>query len=226
MARGAGSRSRTPTLRSALSEAQRLQLVSINAATLVKVPKPVKPAIVPLDGGAGARRYWMFADRHRLGALFSVALACGLRLGEACGLRWPDVDLETGELQVRQQLQWVGKQSRVAGAEDGQEPEHDRAYHRSCVDALKAHRKRQLEERLKAGERWQDTGSSSRRTAHAAKGRGTRHEGRRRAAPAQRAPRAAPAARRRPKLPHVRFHDLRHSAASAADRRRESSSPR
>lgn len=30
--------------------------------------------------------------------MFSVALACGLRLGEACGLKWDDVDLETGEV--------------------------------------------------------------------------------------------------------------------------------
>lgn len=45
------------------------------------------------------------AERHRLGPLFSLALAYGLRLGEATGLRWEDVDLSTGEIRVRQQLQ-------------------------------------------------------------------------------------------------------------------------
>jgi integrase len=96
------------TLRSALSEAQRLQLVSINAAELVKVPKPKARTIEPLDvDQAGA--FLKVAGKHRLGALFSVALACGLRLGEATGLRWEDVDLESREVRIRQQLQRVGK---------------------------------------------------------------------------------------------------------------------
>jgi integrase len=37
------------TLRSALADAQRLQLVSINAATLVKGPKPTARTITPLE---------------------------------------------------------------------------------------------------------------------------------------------------------------------------------
>jgi integrase len=83
-------------LRSALSDAQRLQLVSINAATLVKVPKPAAARkIAPLDIDQ-ARTFLKTAATHRLDALFSVALACGLRLGEATGLRWDDLDLETG----------------------------------------------------------------------------------------------------------------------------------
>ena len=54
-----------------------------------------------------ARVFLATARTHRLGALFSVTLACGLRLGEATGLKWDDVDLSTGELRVRQQLQVV-----------------------------------------------------------------------------------------------------------------------
>ena len=92
----------------ALSDAQRLQLVAINAATLVKVPTPKARAIAPLDIDA-AGKFLEVAGKHRLGALFSVALACGLRLGEATGLRWEDVDLTTGELRIRQQLQAVEK---------------------------------------------------------------------------------------------------------------------
>jgi integrase len=73
--------------------------VSINAAELVKVPKPKARAIVPLDVDQAK---WLLevASKHRFGALFSVALACGLRLGEATGLRWEDVDLETGEIRI------------------------------------------------------------------------------------------------------------------------------
>lgn len=73
------------------------------------MPQPQKTvAITPLDVNA-AGKFLEVAGTHRLGALFSVALACGLRLGEAKGLRWEDIDLEGGELRVHQQLQAVGK---------------------------------------------------------------------------------------------------------------------
>ena len=43
----------------------------------------------------------------RLVALYSVALALGLRQGEALGLRWQDVDLDRGRIKVVHQLQRV-----------------------------------------------------------------------------------------------------------------------
>lgn len=42
---------------------------------------------------------------HRYGPLFTIAVALGLRLGEVLDLRSSDVDLEKGELRVRQALQ-------------------------------------------------------------------------------------------------------------------------
>src|SRR5262249_53759227 len=97
------------------------------------------------------------ADSHRLGALFSVALACGLRLGEATGLRWEDVDLETGEMRIRQQLQVV-KKALVLPALKTEKSRRTLILPDVCIRALKAHRTRQLQERLKAGPRWVDTG--------------------------------------------------------------------
>ena len=69
-------------LRSALSEARRLQLVSLNAAEFVTVWKPAKKGVSALSLEQ-ATAFLTVAKSHRLGALFSVALACGLRLGEA-----------------------------------------------------------------------------------------------------------------------------------------------
>lgn len=153
------------TLRSALSEAQRLQLVVINAATLVKVPQPVRKAIAPLDVQQ-ASAFLARAGAHRLGALFSVALACGLRLGEATGLRWEDIELTTGEVRIRQQLQRVGK-SLIAQGLKTEKSRRTLALPQVCLVALWAHRTRQLEERLKVGEGWRDTGWYSRPTSAA-----------------------------------------------------------
>ena len=45
---------------------------------------------------------------HPLEALYTVALACGLRAGEALGLQWSDCDLDMGTLTIRQTVQRFG----------------------------------------------------------------------------------------------------------------------
>jgi integrase len=199
------------TLRSALSDAQRLQLVTINAATLVKVPKPTRQAIAPLDLDQ-SRAFLKVADGHPLGALFSVALACGLRLGEATGLKWDDVDLETGEVQIRQQLQAIGKRLVLVPLKTAKS-RRTLILPGACVTALKAHRTRQRERRLKAGQRWVETGLvfTTYRTYREGKGQNLQvgaglHP--------RNVLRVLHALLVDAKLPRVRFHDLRHSAAS------------
>jgi hypothetical protein len=84
--------------------------------------------------------------RHRLYALSAVALAMGLRRGEA------DVDLDG----VRQALHRVDGQLRV----DPVKTDASVAVlpiPAPLVNILRAHRKRQLEERFATGSRWRDT---------------------------------------------------------------------
>jgi integrase len=95
------------------------------------------------------------AGTHRLGAFYVTAMAVGLRPSEALGLRWGDVDLTEGIVHVRRALErrdgeFVFKETK------------SRNSRRSiplpgvCADALRSHRRRQLEERLAAGAEWQD----------------------------------------------------------------------
>lgn len=192
-------------LRSALSEARRLQLISINAAELVKVPKPKSRAITPLNVDQAAT-FLKAASEHRLSALFTVALACGLRLGEATGLKWDDIDLTTGEVRIRQQLQQVGKRL-VLQELKTEKSRRTLSLPQICLDTLKAHRKRQLEERLKAGDAWKETGLvfTTYRKQRNSIGTGLAPRNVRRVLDALLAAAG---------LPSVRFHDLRHSAAS------------
>jgi integrase len=194
------------TLRSALGDAQRLQLVSLNAAELVKVPQPPKRTRAALDV-TQARAFLAVAGKHRLGPLFSIALVCGLRLGEVTGLRWEDVDLTTGELRVRQQLQRVGKRLVL------QEPKTAKsrrtlALPAVCLDALREHRQRQLKTRLKAGRDWVETGlvfTTFRPRQGCKVGAGLQPRN---------VLRTLYTLLKDANLPRVRFHDLRHSAAS------------
>ena len=91
----------------------------------------------------------------RLEALYAVALALGLREGEAFGLQWDDIDFENATLTVRHAL------LRMTGRLELVEPKTARSRRKIAlpgriVAALRAHRARQLEERLVAGAGWQD----------------------------------------------------------------------
>lgn len=94
-------------LRAALNTAARWQLVTRNVATLVDAPRVVSKEIRPL-APEESRRLLLALDDHPLAAPFTVALACGLRVGEALGLQWGDVDLEEGILTVGRALQRFG----------------------------------------------------------------------------------------------------------------------
>lgn len=90
----------------------------------------------------------------RLEALFTVALAVGLRQSEALGLRWADVSLDAGTLAVQRTLQ------RVNGEWQFFEPKTARSRRTlplpaAVVAALREHRARQLQERLRRGAAWQ-----------------------------------------------------------------------
>ena len=93
---------------------------------------------------------------HRWEALFVTASATGLREGELLGLRWDDVDFDDETATVRGQLQRVdGKLDVVPTKSETSRRVVDLAY---AAEALRAHRTRQLEQRLAAGSKWQERG--------------------------------------------------------------------
>jgi integrase len=146
--------------------------------------------------------------RERLEALYSVALSLGLREGEALGLRWIDVDMDGRQLSIRQTLQRIGgKRFCSAGTLQFVEPKTERSRRtlrmpEAVVKALRTHRARQLEERLAAGSGWIENGLVFLSTV------GTPLEPRSAVLDFKRilAKAALPS--------NIRFHDLRHSAAS------------
>ncbi len=133
------------TLRTALNQALRWGLVARNAAALVDGPRVTTYEIRPFDP-AEARRFLSAVRGHRLEALYSVALALGLRQGEALGLRWTDIDLELGYLRVNRQLQ------RVDGKFELVEPKTARSRRTLVVPptvlmSLRDHRLKQMDEK-------------------------------------------------------------------------------
>jgi integrase len=193
----------------ALDAAVRLGLVTRNVSEYVDVPRNRHFEIKPLTREQ-ARTFLAMAAGERLEALYVVALATGMRQGELLALHWSDVDFEEGAIYVRWNVRYRD------GALHFKPPKTRKSRRRialapQTLDALRAHRTRQLAERLKAGNVWQ-SGSQGEQwnelvfcneiggpyiPSSAVRSTFTRML-------------------RRGGLPTIRFHDLRHTCATLA----------
>ncbi len=143
-------------LRRALDAAVRDGLIRRNAAAAVQRPRVARrdaAVLSPTD----AQAILTAARDDRLYALYAVAMAVGLRRGEALALHWSDVDVDAGTVRVSRTL------SRVGGALTFTEPKSQRSRRTVPLPAplvaeLRAHRVRQAAERLTAGSLWLDHG--------------------------------------------------------------------
>lgn len=91
-------------LRRALNVAVRQRLLSYNPAALVEVPAVDADRSDPLTPDE-VHALLEATEDDRLGPLWRLALATGLRLGELMGLAWDDLDLDAGTITVSAQLQ-------------------------------------------------------------------------------------------------------------------------
>ncbi len=95
------------TLRSALSYGVKTRRLPYNVASNVTPLNGVRPEVQPWSASElGA--FLRHAETDRLGPLFEVIAACGLRRGEALGLRWSDLDLTNRTARIRQTVVDVG----------------------------------------------------------------------------------------------------------------------
>lgn len=94
------------TMRSMWSVAIDWKLVQDNPFERLKLPKRIKPE-VPFFTADDMRRI-IEASPEPYKTFFWLAAETGMRSGELCGLRWEDIDLDKGIVQVRQSA-WRGK---------------------------------------------------------------------------------------------------------------------
>lgn len=185
------------TLHKALKQAVMDGLIPRNATEAVKAPRPAKKETHPLVPDQ-VRALLSAANEagDRLEALYVVAVHTGMRQGELLGLKWEDVDLSAGTLQVR----------RTYSSGSFQTPKTAKSRRSvrltaAAVEALRRHRTAQNEERLKIGSLWTDQGlvfpNQSGEPMHS-----------------WILIDAFKKLLKRAELPEIRFHDLRHTCAS------------
>jgi integrase len=187
-------------LHRALEKAISYSMILRNPASDVALPQ-YNPAEMKIWDENQATIYLIAAEGSKYQALYHLALSTGMRQGELFGLKWIDLHFNSGSLQVQRQIQFVPGQGSVF-----QDPK-TRAGRRTIklgegvLHALRQHKEKQASMIAVAGKRWvnndlifpnsvgnpQNTSNLRRDFNKYIEIAG---------------------------LPRIRFHDLRHTAAS------------
>ena len=168
----------------------------------MKAPRPTPKEMRPLSESEA--RTFLHAVRKsgdRFEPLYVLAITMGLRRGELLGLRWDDADLECGTLRVGRALVREGGRH-ILGETKTKRGRRRVNLTPRTVAALKAHRKRQLEERMKLAGLHED------QELIFATRTGTPVN------PEHLVKRSFKPLLKKASLPEIRFHDLRHTCAT------------
>jgi integrase len=189
-------------LHRALVHAVKLGILPRNPAEATMPPKPKRKEMKFLDENQALQLLIAAKESNdRFYALYHLAIATGMRQGELLGLKWADLDIELGMLQVQRQLTMMrgGGFGFTAPKTKAGTRRIDLGQH--TLEVLQDHRQQQFQETLAAGSRWEENDLIFPSTIGTPMNRDN--------------------LRKRFKLllklaglPKVRFHDLRHSAAS------------
>ncbi|HET8846374.1 MAG TPA: site-specific integrase, partial [Ktedonobacteraceae bacterium] len=167
---------------------------------LVDPPKPIKVEMKTLDKDQSLRLL-AAARGHKWEVLFTIAITTGMRQGELLGLRWADIDMERGTISIKRTVKRVGNYGIIETEPKTAKGKRQISLPPFILDMLRNHQEKQVALQEIAGEKWQNKGMVFCTEA------GGYLEGQRIHKPFKRLLAAAG-------LPDIRFHDLRHSAAT------------
>jgi len=144
-------------LHKALKQAVLLGYIKVNPTDACVLPRVVKQEIKPLDE-VGIAKFLKAIKGHNYEALYLVTLFTGMRQGEALGLTWDSIDFKNKTILIYQQLQ---RDKQKGGGCYYAPLKNDKSRLISpppfILEALREHRRRQLELRLRAGELWDNS---------------------------------------------------------------------
>jgi integrase len=188
------------TLHKALGQAVKWNMIPRNICESVNPPRPAPEEMRTLCAEE-TRRLLEAARGDRLEALYVLAVHTGMRQGELLGLKWQDVDLKAGTVQVRRTLTKSGT-SLLLGEPKTAKGRRKIKLTAEATAALRVHRKRQLEGSVQRAGLWKDHGLVF------ASESGTLIN------PTNLRMRSFASLLKRAGLPKIRFHDLRHTCAT------------
>lgn len=179
----------------------RMNVLTRNPADAIEPPRVDRNEMRALDPN-GVAELLNAARGTELEAPIAVAIGTGLRRGELLGLRWGDIDLDQARLAVRRSVETVDGVTRAKPPKTARSA-RTVSLPSFVVDVLRKARAEQLERRMLLGLGRAEDGAVFTRSDAAAwePGAFSLHFAR---------------LVKRHRLPHVRFHDLRHSFGTLA----------
>jgi integrase len=184
----------------ALEHAVHEGLVARNVCEDVKLPRQKKreQQVLSLEQ---ASEFWTAVENNQMKTIVMLAVTTTLRRGEVLALHWQDIDLKARLLHVRRGLIRIKGQGLIE-----KEPKTEHSQRKITLPifvagALEKHRTNQQEARQAAGDTWQehDLVFCKKNGVHISMSMLNRHFA---------------ALLKTIGLPHMRFHDLRHSAVT------------
>jgi len=181
-------------LRCALQQAVKWGYLVRNPCDVVDRPRVAQKPMRYLDPDQ-AKRFLEKAREERLYPLYVLGVTTGMRLGELFGLQWKDVDWESGALTVQRSLQELS-----GGAVEINAPKTAKGRRRvslttKALGALREHRKQMLADGHRSKWVFYDSRGGALRRSNFTR-------------------RSFKPLLQKAKLPDIRFHDLRHTAAT------------
>jgi integrase len=183
------------TLSAALNDAVRMGLLASNPARSIRKPKAARREMRTLDADQ-VRLFLTAAEEDRLYAMYVLALDTGMRQGELFGLLWDAVDFATGTITVMRSLEERHGIHRLKDVKTASSRRRIRVSP-ATMAALNQHRRKQLAKGLYRddGPVFCDSAVGWLRKCNTFRDSFLK-------------------ALKRAGLPRVRFHDLRHTAAT------------
>jgi integrase len=187
-------------LHHALDHAVKVGLIPRNVCDLVSLPPKEEQEIHPLNFEQ-AQKLLEAARGHKLECLLIVALTTGMRKGEMLGLKWKDIDLEDKRVLSVQRTVIRMKGEFREGKPKTLKSKRNIVLPHFVIEALKKHMMQQMDAKLQSGSAWKendlvfcspDGGHMFSSTINKSFHKLLEAAG----------------------LPRMRFHDLRHSAAT------------
>ena len=142
------------TFRTIVDEAVTLELITTNALARVR-PPTVRAAQRRALTAAESRALVGAASDDRLGGAVALLFVQGWRVSEVLGLAWSDVDLDAGVAMVSRASVYADGIGMMLGPPKTEGAKGQHHLTPVVVELLRRRRAAQLEERLRAGARWQ-----------------------------------------------------------------------
>lgn len=139
-------------LHRALKDALLMGLVQRNVSDMVRAPRRSNREMATLSDSQ-AKQFLAAVKDDRFAALYVLALTTGMREGELLGLRWQDLDLDRATLQVRMNVQEADGKFIVAETKTAYS-RRSIALTKKAVAALRQHKAKQDQDRTALGDAW------------------------------------------------------------------------